>query len=364
MTRHRGQAFVSLGLLGCSWVMMRYSLLTQSLNSPVLAQSEDEIKADIPNNAHDASLAQREPPSFNNSSAPMAKPLLPAFDRGQQEVSRGPSVSRGTVEPAKVLHMSHPVEQDEPVQIRLASIEALSNPRPIERTSLTSKDPTHQVKISNGSAISVSAWVLARAASDRAGLLNNGQIGGAQIGVRAQLKLKNLGTWGDASASLRASSPLSGRGQELALGMAVKTRGPIPVELIAERRFALDRGTGDKWALLAASGVSGLPVTRSIQLDAYGQAGVVGVSTKQMFAGASAELTTELKQGRAHSIRAGVGLWGDAQRGASRLDAGPEITFRLRAGDAPIRISAQWRLRLAGSAEPHSGPALVIGTDF
>jgi hypothetical protein len=33
-------------------------------------------------------------------------------------------------------------------------------------------------------------------------------------------------------------------------------------------------------------------------------------------------------------------------------------------GRAGIRASAEWRFRVAGDAEPGSGPALTIGTAF
>ena len=63
-------------------------------------------------------------------------------------------------------------------------------------------------------------------------------------------------------------------------------------------------------------------------------------------------------------IDLGLGAWGAAQRGASRIDAGPWLSTALPVAGRSLRLSIEWRQRLAGRAEPTSGPALTIGTDF
>ena len=63
-------------------------------------------------------------------------------------------------------------------------------------------------------------------------------------------------------------------------------------------------------------------------------------------------------------IDLGLGAWGAAQRGASRVDAGPWLSTALPVAGRSLRLSLEWRQRLAGRATPSSGPALTIGTDF
>ncbi|MBS0285465.1 MAG: hypothetical protein JSS15_13700, partial [Proteobacteria bacterium] len=58
-----------------------------------------------------------------------------------------------------------------------------------------------------------------------------------------------------------------------------------------------------------------------------------------------------------------LGAWGGAQRGAARLDVGPAAGVAVPAA-MPLRISLEWRQRIAGDARPGSGPALSIGADF
>ena len=63
-------------------------------------------------------------------------------------------------------------------------------------------------------------------------------------------------------------------------------------------------------------------------------------------------------------VEIGGGVWGAAQPGAARLDAGPQMSLPLPAAGANLRLSADWRFRLAGDAAPGSGPALTLGADF
>ena len=60
----------------------------------------------------------------------------------------------------------------------------------------------------------------------------------------------------------------------------------------------------------------------------------------------------------------GAGIWGSAQRGAARLDIGPTIGVAVPIARRAIRLSADWRERIAGDARPGSGPAFTIGSDF
>ncbi|HET6535129.1 MAG TPA: hypothetical protein VFG41_03010, partial [Sphingomicrobium sp.] len=58
---------------------------------------------------------------------------------------------------------------------------------------------------------------------------------------------------------------------------------------------------------------------------------------------------------------AGFGVWGGAQPGLYRVDAGPRISMRVRKN---IRVDFDWRQRLAGNAAPGSGPAITLAADF
>jgi hypothetical protein len=58
---------------------------------------------------------------------------------------------------------------------------------------------------------------------------------------------------------------------------------------------------------------------------------------------------------------AGFGVWGGAQPGLYRVDAGPRLTMRVRKN---VKLHVDWRQKLAGNARPGSGPALTLAGDF
>ncbi|MFN3725748.1 MAG: hypothetical protein ACK4SZ_05515 [Allosphingosinicella sp.] len=90
-----------------------------------------------------------------------------------------------------------------------------------------------------------------------------------------------------------------------------------------------------------------------------GQAGAVGAEDPDLFADGLVRATTQLGP-----VDVGGGLWGGAQPGASRLDAGPHLSAPLRVGGVNLRLMGEWRFRLAGDAAPGSGPAFTLASDF
>jgi len=201
---------------------------------------------------------------------------------------------------------------------------------------------------------SASAWLLVRGDSGRPGLIPGGALGGSQAGARLGYRLG-----GGVSFSARAYAPLrQPAGAELAAGVAWRPAAAIPVEILAERRQALGAQGRSAFAA-AAHGGGSLSLPRGLRLDLYGQAGIVGLRSRDAFAGASARVSAA-----AGPVEIGAGAWGAAQPGAARLDAGPTLTWRLPVARADLRIEAGWRFRLAGDASPGSGPALILAADF
>jgi hypothetical protein len=92
-------------------------------------------------------------------------------------------------------------------------------------------------------------------------------------------------------------------------------------------------------------------------LDAYLQGGVVGFRSRDGFVDGGLTLTRPIYR----NFSAGLGVWGGAQPGLSRIDAGPRITMRVRNN---VRVHLDWRQRLAGNARPGSGPAVTLAGDF
>ncbi len=213
--------------------------------------------------------------------------------------------------------------------------------------------------------LSLSAWSLLRGRpTGQSGNLR-GQLGGAQIGMRFKATLLSLGPDISAGPTLRISAPLFGvSGREIAPGVAIRLSGRVPVELIAERRVALTRNSRDRFALVVATGIGDARLPARLQLNGYAQAGMAGTQTRETFAGGSLDITRAIRIGDGSDLAVGLGTWAEAQRGIARADIGPVVDLRLKGFPRPMRLSVQWRFRVAGKASPPSGPALVVGTDF
>lgn len=203
---------------------------------------------------------------------------------------------------------------------------------------------------------SASAWLLARSGEGGA-LAPAGTLGGSQAGARLLYGLNGGGPHPLALAA-RIYTPLRRpKGTEAAIGVDWRPTS-APVHLLAERRQAIGREGRSAFSLTLYGGHS-LALPHDFRLDSYAQAGVVGARRRDGFVDASAHLSAP-----AGRFELGGGLWGAAQPGVARIDAGPSAALRLPAGRTTLRLSADWRFRLAGHAKPASGPALTLAGDF
>ena len=199
-----------------------------------------------------------------------------------------------------------------------------------------------------------SAWILGRDEGGAAALAPGGTLGGSQAGARI---LYRLG--GGLALSARVYAPLRRpRGTEAAAGLDWQPSARLPVHVLAERRQDLGGAGRSAFALSLHGGLS-RDLRGGLRIDAYAQAGIVGTRSRDLFADASVRVSAPVGP-----IEVGGGAWGGAQPGAARLDAGPQISWRLPLRGANLRLSADWRFRAAGGAAPGSGPALTLAADF
>jgi hypothetical protein len=147
-------------------------------------------------------------------------------------------------------------------------------------------------------------------------------------------------------------------GAEASIGAEWQPVRTVPLRLLAERRQAVGEEGRSAFALTLHGGVSQVPLAAGLRLDAYGQSGVVGTRSRDLFAEGAARVTVPVGRG----LSVGAGTWAAAQPGARRVDIGPTASLRLPTIGATL--STDWRHRLAGAARPGSGPALTLWTDF
>lgn len=201
----------------------------------------------------------------------------------------------------------------------------------------------------------MSSWAVLRGAPAPGALASGGTLGGSQGGARVTYAFSR-----SLAASLRMTSPIGGsRGAEIAGGVRWIPLRSIPVAITAERRQSLSPHGGGRsdFALFAEAGLYRRPMPWQFELDAYAQAGIVGLTERDLFADGAIAFTRPI-YGR---FSAGFGTWGGYQPGLYRLDAGPRVSVRVRDN---IRAHVDWRQRIVGNAEPTSGPTLTLAADF
>jgi hypothetical protein len=205
----------------------------------------------------------------------------------------------------------------------------------------------------SGKPVLGSLWLLARTGTGAPTSAGHSELGGSQMGARLRLPLLGQGL----AAHLRASSSLNlSRGKEVALGLSWLPFRRVAAEIIAEQRLGLDAQGRSDPAILLAAGMNDTPVGSGLIAEGYGQIGVVGLPKLDAFGDGRLTLTTHIHP----KTRLGGGIWAGAQPDVSRLDIGPTLLV----SEGHWRATLDWRIRIAGSARPASGPSITLGRNF
>ncbi len=165
---------------------------------------------------------------------------------------------------------------------------------------------------------------------------------------------------------LRASKALVAGGEsEGAAGASISLARGFPLRVHGEVRVT-DRpgGTEVRPAAFVATGLPHRKVAPGLEADAYLQAGYVGGDFATGFVDGKATLEKPVARDDGARLAIGGGAWGGAQRGASRLDIGPTASITLSTGKASLRGSVDYRLRVAGDANPRDGVAVTLAASF
>lgn len=216
------------------------------------------------------------------------------------------------------------------------------------------------------SPFSLYAYSFIRAGGSRGVPLGSGQYGGSQSGLIATYALSRFGTDpGKPRLAILLRGAIAHDNpaeREVALGLRWRPVRQIPVSLSVERRFRHARE--DAYSAYVAGGVSEQRLPFDFRLDTFAQAGFVSNRGGGLFFDASTRADRHVASMGAVPISAGLGLWAGGQEDVFRVDAGPSITGKIPVADTQLRISADWRFRIAGDARPASGPALTLSTAF
>jgi hypothetical protein len=206
--------------------------------------------------------------------------------------------------------------------------------------------------------LQLSTWALLRSqqtgVAGSQSLATTGSLGASQAGARLTYNFSS-----QLAATFRSSSNVGRRGGEVAAGVRIQPLRGLPLWIDAERRQRIGRYGGGRnaFALFFEGGVYDRPMPMNFMLDGYLQGGVVGLHSRDRFIDGAVTLTRPVYR----QFSAGFGVWGGAQPGLYRVDAGPRVTMRVRPN---LKVHVDWRQRLAGNAQPGSGPAVTLAGDF
>lgn len=169
------------------------------------------------------------------------------------------------------------------------------------------------------------------------------------------------------SAYLRTTAALNGSGErEVALGLSARPVPRVPLVVAAEARYSqTPNGREVRPSGFAYTELPPFKLPLGLRGEAYAQGGYVGGRNATLFVDGSVRADRKLLRLGKPEVRLGGGIWGGAQKGAARMDAGPSVIVVTPLGNKVFaRLAADWRFRVAGDAAPNSGPAVTLSAGF
>ena len=373
ISERRGGALVALGSVLAGWLVLRLALweapfLPSSLTDRAVAPLAEQTVADV--RSDDDRL-----PSPSENADPLNVPLPPwSAPPPLAPVQKPPERPL----PPIISELSRPMPAGRSPMARrgFAAIDRLVNHAAMLRSGYglrtvpqASSTALHAVSADteklSPSRWSVDAWALWRNGEASPLLSGRPSYGRSQIGAVMRYSLAPSSAFAP-QVHLRGTSALEGaREREVALGVSARPIPAIPVRLAAEARLSETAGgTEPRAAVYAVTEFAPMRLPYGMSGETYVQAGYVTGDFSSAFVDGQARITRPVAGADDFRLEAGVGAWGGAQEDAARLDVGPTAALTFRIGPARGRVSADYRFRVAGDAEPASGPALTVTAGF
>lgn len=385
--RRRGQPLVALGLMLAGWIAAR-AALWEGLAVPALPPAGSAIVSGLPT----ASASKPAPgsakvwPLPDEFLPPRVRPAPDPADPRMIVPPFAPSI-QPPIEPAAPLPLfapaGGPAPASEPPRLSgghqiawIAGLAQLPVPLfiqqrlgPTDRSASLTPVPS-PARPAAGSAAgrwSADGWLLLREGGlgGAVGGLPPASYGASQAGAVVRYRLAPASPRRPALYLRATASVEAPRGEEAALGLAIRPVPRLPVVLAGELRATQQGGgTALRPAVSLVTELDRFQLPLGSQAEVYAQAGYVGGRGATAYVDAQARIERKVATVGPVELRAGAGAWAGAQQGASRLDVGPTagVDFPLAGGQG--RIAADWRLRVAGNARPRSGPALTLSAGF
>ena len=378
--RKQGQPLIVLISVIAGWVLMRAAFWDHSFATETPAFASASIGEQLSEVAIDPAQSDavlpvepgQEQATGSVSSVSIDEIRAPVLDLPQQELWDAPAI-----EQQRDVSVATPEEQAETAAshslLWMAAMAHVPLPKPVQQHFANASDyagssEAHPKAAQNQSSrFSVDSWLFFRQDSQAVGTGNFAapSYGRSQAGAVLRYRLRPQSRF-QPQLYARVTQALAGPDdRDVALGLSARPLPGLPVTIHGEARLSEQSGqTEIRPAAFVTTGgeQSGLPL--GLKLRGYAQAGYVGGDFATAFADGNLVAEREVAQFDLAKVSAGGGVWGGAQEGAARLDLGPTASVTVKLGEAPARLSVDYRVRVAGDAEPGSGAALTLSTGF
>lgn len=364
----RGRPIWALATLLFAWAAYRL-LAWQNPFAPIampaepiaLAVSEPEIVRD-----------PAPQPGLSESSAASALWTIAAADLAAQNPSLYSATSTNRTQivrpEASVIHLALPA--DSPVfstATRIGSSGEAAPARQIAPSAAERPQATLPASPTPFDRWTFDLWLFARQGGS-SGVVAGAQpasYGATQGGAMLRYRLSRGPRRPTAYARITAS-PRSGpvvAQQDAALGLSARPFPRVPLAAYGEARVTrTGRNIALRPAAFVASEFPPLDLPFETRGRAYFQGGYVGGDFATAFADGQVTIDRVIADTGLGSLRLGGGAWAGAQRGAERVDVGPSARLKLDIADRPVTLQLDYRIKVAGSAEPGSGVALTLAS--
>ncbi len=361
--RRRGQPVIVFLAVALGWIAMRAAIWSNPLVHDATRIDAGAIGAEF------ADAAPVLPSNGVSALAPKASvPLARAAEYAKRKSRTDPPLPNWQMQPETV--GPHVAVRSEGQRVVLASAAFASSADAPSEPTTEIDDAAERSPVYSGRSTRwhVDGWYAWRAGSGQPRVVAGGPRAPAYGGTQGGLVVRY-----DLAANARrpqlyvrtTHAPAPPSQADVAIGLGLRPVAGIPVHIQAEARATRMLGqTEVRPAVVAISELAPADAPLGFRVEAYAQAGYVGGREATAFVDGQVRVDRALLTLGMADLRLGGGAWGGAQKYTERLDVGPGLTLDLREAGVPARLSLDYRMRVAGRAQPNNGPALTFSTGF
>ncbi len=365
MTRPKGRAIASLAILATAWsaarVMMRQP--EEVVTLPARAQSRAQSKA--------ISAQIMPQPIVRNASQSSPPTYRPAIDKMPLAIWSINAQRLGLIADIHKYRQDPPPDKTAlpstnawPHMVQSAQLTphiALAIPAP---SLAIAPDPGFSAMKNSNHATRYYAYSFWRIGTGRGKDVAAIEFGSSQSGFIAEIPIR-LNKRSDANTAILLRSlvvPDDPIQNELGIGARWRPLRQASITLSIEQRIRTD-GQLRRVAYLAAS-PKPIKLSPKLQIHSYAQIGVSNGQSNAAFADMQVRVDMPVFQrAKAQTVLAPMAAM-NVYNDSYRLDIGPSLSSNIAIKGAQLRLTADWRMQVAGNIPRRSGPTITLSSSF